>query len=166
MNSRLACAPIKTGRGIFIAGYSERGLARLDFPGAPTRARPLIQPLSQDQRAWHRLTKLALNIALAGMNPDRLPPLDVTAGTDFQRSVWRQMQRLRAGQTASYGELATAVGKPGAARAVGAACGANQIPVLIPCHRVLAAAGRLGGFSGGLENKRALLANEGVAWKE
>ena len=66
------------------------------------------------------------------------------------------------GRTASYGDLARDIGRPKAFRAVGGACGANPIPVLIPCHRALAANGRLGGFSGGLEWKRTLLAAEGV----
>jgi methylated-DNA-[protein]-cysteine S-methyltransferase len=84
------------------------------------------------------------------------------AGTPFRQKVWRAMQEIPAGETRSYGELAAAVGS--AARAVGGACGANPIPVIIPCHRVLAAAGALGGYSGdgGLETKVALLRLEGA----
>ena len=66
------------------------------------------------------------------------------------------------GQTFSYGEVAKAIGRPKAVRAVGGACGANPIPVLIPCHRVLAAGGKIGGFSGGLDWKRTLLARENI----
>ena len=66
------------------------------------------------------------------------------------------------GKTKSYGEIAQAIGKPKAVRAVGSACGANPIPVLVPCHRVLAANHKLGGFSGGLTRKRSLLAREGI----
>lgn len=69
------------------------------------------------------------------------------------------------GETKSYGEIAMELHRPLASRAVGGACGANPIPVLVPCHRVLAANGRLGGFSGGLEWKRRLLAIEGIAVK-
>lgn len=72
------------------------------------------------------------------------------------------MLRIPPGETRSYGEIAAALGQPLASRAVGGACGANPIPVLVPCHRVLAANGRLGGFSGGLDWKRRLLAIEGV----
>jgi O-6-methylguanine DNA methyltransferase len=72
------------------------------------------------------------------------------------------MRRISCGQTQSYGEIAKAIGKPKAVRAVGGACGANPIPVLVPCHRVLAAGGKIGGFSGGLDWKRKLLAREGV----
>jgi methylated-DNA-[protein]-cysteine S-methyltransferase len=81
-------------------------------------------------------------------------------GTPFQRRVWTAMSAIPFGRTRTYGELAGEVG--GIARAVGQACGANPIPIIIPCHRVVAGGGRLGGFSGGRgrDNKRALLAHE------
>ena len=84
------------------------------------------------------------------------------AGSPFQRAVWDAMCRIPVGQTASYGDLAREVGN--VARAVGMACGANPIPIIIPCHRVLAAGGRMGGFSGGggVETKRVLLELEGA----
>jgi len=97
---------------------------------------------------------------LAGKPPGRLPPLDLSAGTDFQRAVWEALRRIPPGQTRGYGEVAGEIGSPRAARAVGQACGANPIPLLIPCHRVLAAGGKLGGFSGGLDWKRLLLKRE------
>jgi methylated-DNA-[protein]-cysteine S-methyltransferase len=78
-------------------------------------------------------------------------------GTAFQKSVWRCLQQIPYGATISYGELARRVGKPGAARAVGSANGRNRIPIVIPCHRVIAADGTLGGFGGGLGIKMALL---------
>ncbi len=83
------------------------------------------------------------------------------AGSDFQRSVWREMTRIPYGEVLTYGEMAARSG--GVARAVGAACGANPIPVIIPCHRVVAGEG-LGGYSGrgGLETKRRLLILEGA----
>ncbi|MEK9967590.1 MAG: methylated-DNA--[protein]-cysteine S-methyltransferase [Ferrovibrio sp.] len=87
------------------------------------------------------------------------------AGTDFQRAVWDFMLAIPAGRTRSYGEAATAIGAgPVDARAVGSACGANPIPVIIPCHRILAAGGDAGGYSGkgGLETKRWLLRHEGA----
>jgi O-6-methylguanine DNA methyltransferase len=83
-------------------------------------------------------------------------------GTTFRRNVWNTLRKIACGQTKSYGEIARAVGKPKAVRAVGGACGANPIPVLIPCHRVVAANKKLGGFSGGLNWKRDLLAREGI----
>ena len=82
-------------------------------------------------------------------------------GTSFQRTVWRKLQEIPYGETISYGELAERIGKPKASRAVGSANGANRIPIVIPCHRVLAAGGKLGGFGGGLPTKEALLALEG-----
>lgn len=76
------------------------------------------------------------------------------------------MTKIQFGQTRSYGEIAGAIGKPKAVRAVGGACGANPIPVLVPCHRVLAANKKIGGFSSGLDWKRMLLAREGVSVAE
>jgi len=81
-------------------------------------------------------------------------------GTAFQRSVWRQLQEIPYGETISYGELARRVGNPKASRAVGSANGANPLPIVIPCHRVIAGDGTLGGFGGGLPTKQMLLALE------
>ena len=78
-------------------------------------------------------------------------------GTAFQRSVWRQLQEIPYGETISYGELARRVGNPKASRAVGSANGANPLPIVIPCHRVIAGDGTLGGFGGGLTTKQTLL---------
>lgn len=83
-------------------------------------------------------------------------------GTDFQRSVWDALRRIGYGQTASYGQIAAAVGNPGAVRAVGSAVGANPIPVIIPCHRIIRADGSIGGFALGLDAKRLLLNIEGI----
>jgi methylated-DNA-[protein]-cysteine S-methyltransferase len=84
------------------------------------------------------------------------------AGSPFQQAVWRAMCRIPAGATRSYGAIAAEVGAP--ARAVGGACGSNPIPIIIPCHRILATGGSLGGYSGqgGNETKRFLLALEGA----
>ena len=78
-------------------------------------------------------------------------------GTDFQKAVWRQLQKIPFGQTASYGDVARAVGSPKAFRAVGNANNKNPIPVIIPCHRVIGRSGDLTGFGGGLDAKAALL---------
>ena len=86
-------------------------------------------------------------------------PLD-PVGTGFQRSVWRSLQEIPYGTTISYGELARRIGNPKASRAVGAANGLNPIPIVIPCHRVIGANGKLTGFGGGLPTKEALLALE------
>ena len=78
-------------------------------------------------------------------------------GTPFQESVWRALTEIPYGETCSYGQLATNMGKPKASRAVGAANGVNPIPVIIPCHRVIGASGKLTGFGGGIETKQFLL---------
>lgn len=85
------------------------------------------------------------------------------AGTPFQREVWQSLADIPYGETVSYAELATMVGRPRAFRAVGQANGANPIPIVLPCHRVVASGGGIGGYGGGLEMKRQLLALEGVA---
>lgn len=84
-------------------------------------------------------------------------------GTPFQMSVWAALDHIPYGETITYGELAAAVGRPAAFRAVGQANGANPLPIFFPCHRVVAAGGRLGGYGGGLDMKRSLLALEGSA---
>ena len=84
-------------------------------------------------------------------------------GTDFQVSAWQAMRRIPFGRTISYGEQARSIGKPKAFRAVGSANGKNPIPIIVPCHRVLAGDGSLGGYSLGLAMKRKLLALEGVS---
>ena len=82
------------------------------------------------------------------------------AGTGFQRQVWGALREIPYGQTLSYGELARRIGRPGASRAVGAANGANPLPVVIPCHRVIGSDGGLTGFGGGLDVKLWLLDHE------
>lgn len=81
-------------------------------------------------------------------------------GTPFQQEVWRALCAIPYGQTRSYGQLAAALGRPSAARAVGGACRRNPIWLMIPCHRVVGASGSLTGYAGGLERKKALLALE------
>jgi O-6-methylguanine DNA methyltransferase len=111
---------------------------------------------------WHRATADALKQMLAGHAAKNLPPLDWAGTTEFQQSVWREMLKISTGKTRSYGEIAERIGNPKAVRAVGGACGANPIPVLVPCHRILAANKKLGGFSGGIEWKKDLLGREGI----
>jgi methylated-DNA-[protein]-cysteine S-methyltransferase len=83
-----------------------------------------------------------------------------TAGTPFQREVWKALRAIPAGTTISYGQLAINLGRKGASRAVGAANGANPIPIVVPCHRVIGADGSLTGFGSGLPRKRWLLDHE------
>jgi methylated-DNA-[protein]-cysteine S-methyltransferase len=157
----LTLLPVKTKLGNFVARYSPQGLAALDFPSSK-RAGLANQPaVTPAIRRWHTLTTRAVKAVLEGKTPGELPPLDVSQATDFQRRVWEELTWTPCGETRSYAEVARAIRKPKASRAVGGACGANPIPLLIPCHRVLATGGKLGGFSGGLNWKRRLLAAEG-----
>ncbi len=158
--------PIRTKHGVFMASYSTRGLKALCFPPHNTTSlrafftsKNGILPTPKI-RAWHRITTKALHAALAGLKPRRVPALDLSVGTPFQRKVWHALRRIPFGTVCTYAQVAQAIGKPGAARAVGNACRANPIPILIPCHRVIGAGGRLGGFSAGLKWKRKLLVHE------
>lgn len=163
----LHLAPLPTPHGEFLAHFSAEGLARLDFPTKRERddAQP-VASLPAPFRTWAEQAQSALLAALTAasrrVGKPALPPLDLSRGTKFRLRVWEELRRIPRGETRGYGEIAGELGRRKAARAVGGACGANPIPVLIPCHRVLAANGGLGGFSGGLEWKRRLLAIEGV----
>ena len=171
---------IPTEAGKFVAHFSERGLAAIDFPGrkrvesrselrVEQSSRPRLStriPLnslavSPEFRRWARLAENALRAVLAGKPVGKLPPFDWRGATEFQQSIWRALLRIPTGRTSTYAEVAAAAGHPRAVRAAGSACGANPIPVLVPCHRVVASGGKLGGFSGGLDWKRRLLAREG-----
>lgn len=158
---------LRTADGVFLAHYSVQGLAGLSFPvsgRANERRGPCVSPAAVPVtiRRWHRATTAAVKRALTGRTPRLLPPLDLARGTPFQQRVWAALRKIPLGETRSYGEIALAIRNPRAVRAVGGACGANPIPVLVPCHRVLAAHHRLGGFSSGLKWKRLLLWREEV----
>ncbi|WFF02132.1 methylated-DNA--[protein]-cysteine S-methyltransferase [Micromonospora sp. WMMD964] len=84
-------------------------------------------------------------------------PVSMPRGSAFERAVWREMTRIPYGETLTYGEVARLVGEVGAARAVGVACNRNPVPVLVPCHRIVGAGGKLVGFGGGLPRKIKLL---------
>ncbi|MBQ6472097.1 MAG: methylated-DNA--[Victivallales bacterium] len=87
-------------------------------------------------------------------------------GTEFQQEVWEALLRIPYGHSVTYSDVARAIGRPKAVRAVANAVGANPLCIIVPCHRVLAAGGRLGGYSAGLEYKRQLLKLEGIPWLE
>jgi O-6-methylguanine DNA methyltransferase len=144
-----------SGRSLSVPSASDSRLHRLAFSGAHRDAATKLA-------RWLEVTETALQQALRGSVPETLPPFDLGAGTAFQQSVWETLRRIPGGRTMTYGEVAKAIGRPQAMRAVGQACGSNPIPVLIPCHRVLAAHGGIGGFSGGLHWKIKLLGREGV----
>jgi methylated-DNA-[protein]-cysteine S-methyltransferase len=87
-------------------------------------------------------------------------PVRFTTGSAFERAVWERIATIPYGQTRTYGRIAREVGEPGGAQAVGAACGRNPVPIIVACHRVVGAGGRLVGFGGGLPRKRHLLTLE------
>jgi O-6-methylguanine DNA methyltransferase len=160
----MECFLIPTIDGIFTAHFSDAGLARLEFP-AHNVSRLVFSPRDDSEQKgvpWRRLTQTAIEQVLRGATPEALPPIDLTSGTDFQREVWEILRTILPGKTMTYAEVAAAIRRPKAVRAVGQACGANPIPMLVPCHRVLAAQGGLGGFSAGLVWKIKLLEREGV----
>jgi O-6-methylguanine DNA methyltransferase len=156
---------IPTPDGLFLAHFSERGLVALDFPPASGQPKPGADPTPQPPRIrqWAAWLESALTAALAGRKPGRLPPLDPAPATPFRQAVWAALRAIPRGETRTYAQIAAAAGRPGAARAAGQACAVNPVPILVPCHRVLAAGGRLGGFAGGRTWKQRLLEREG-AW--
>ena len=120
----------------------------------PVGAKPPPKP-------WLHQTHSAITSILAGEVPEELPPLDLSVGTKLQQQLWHALMHISIGSTCTYSELAHILQRPKAARTCGQACGANPIPLIIPCHRVLAKGNKLGGFSAGLNWKRKLLKAEG-----
>jgi methylated-DNA-[protein]-cysteine S-methyltransferase len=150
---------VPTKLGPFRIQCSSRGISRIVFPGfggARFRATAKCPPPPSFIRTCAR----QLRQYAAGKRVRWTVPLDLSAGTAFQQAVWRALKTIPRGQTRSYGWVARKIGRPGASRAVGAACGANPVPVVVPCHRVIAGDGSIGGFGGGLFMKRRLLALE------
>lgn len=151
-----------TPLGPVLIGHSGRGVCHLRFVASEPEA------LEELRVAWPRarlvrdasLAELAGRLFTPGAGPR--PRLHVR-GTNFQLKAWEALLRVPPGMLVSYGALADALGAPGAARAVGAAVGANPVAVLIPCHRVIQASGALGGYRWGLTRKAALIANEWAA---
>ena len=140
---------------------SPRGLREIRF-GLPAGPETGVASVPAPEVALHLdAAESALERMLGGGEPGPLPALDLEGGTPFQVAVWRALLRIPRGEVKSYGALAMEVGQ-GSARAVGQAVGANPLPVLVPCHRVVTSDGRLGGFSGGLQRKVVLLRLEGV----
>lgn len=165
----LARVVLSTPLGDMIALDSGAGLAALEFcepaarparlearlgrffPGAATVERET--PLLARVRAW-------LDAYFAGTIAEPFDgPLDLR-GRPFERQVWEALRAIPAGETRSYGEVAAAIGRPAASRAVGAANGANPAALIVPCHRVIGSTGSLTGYGGGLDRKRWLLGHE------
>ncbi len=129
------------------------GALRAEFPAAR------LAPMAPAQTTLFEDWMQRLGEHLAGRRPQLALPLD-TLGTAFQREVWKYLQTIPYGQTRSYAEVAQAIGRPDAARAVARACATNAVALLIPCHRVIRGDGALSGYRWGLDRKRALLDSE------
>jgi O-6-methylguanine DNA methyltransferase len=157
----------RTSRGWVAVAYTGRGIRALTLP-VETREKAMQalrseigSPLTRGQR----YTRLAQDLDRY-FEGEAVPfnyPLDLVAARPFQRRVWSALQEIPFGTTRSYGEVARAIGMPRAARAVGQAVGANPIPLLIPCHRVVASGGSLGGYAWGPRWKRRLLQVERIS---
>jgi len=141
------------------------GITEIRFPNNSAPLPSVDESASGQDNHYLTLTIEQLNAYFEG----RLKVFDVPLslrGTDFQRGVWAQLQKVTHGTTASYGEIARAMSKPKAARAVGMANNKNPIPIIIPCHRIIGSNGSLTGFAGGLDTKRWLLKHESISFKD
>jgi methylated-DNA-[protein]-cysteine S-methyltransferase len=142
--------------------FTERGLKALEFAGDDSSSAPEPDSLSPLLQSCIEAAKLDLAAYFQGVPTDFNSLALDPPGTPFQLRVWQELRRIPRGQAISYKELARRIGSPKASRAVGQANGRNPIPLIIPCHRVIAADGGLGGYSSGLDRKRWLLEHEGA----
>lgn len=142
---------------------SPNGIQKVLFHRQPE---PMVQKLNPAKPAHRWLSRAVRELSeyFEGKRKTFEFPLDLQ-GTDFQRKVWMRLREIPFGQTCSYKDIAVGIGKPGATRAVGNANGQNSVCIAIPCHRVIAADGSIGGYSGGLQFKRRLLKVEGIQLK-
>lgn len=163
----------QTPLGLMMIGATDRGICFLQFGDSDAELltglqqqfpAAAVQAMPEASRTQFDSWMSALNRHLRGIEPRLDLPLDVR-GTAFQLIVWRYLQKLPYGEVRSYAEVATAIGKPTAARAVARACATNSVALLIPCHRVVRGTGELGGYRWGMQRKRVLLDNERAASK-
>jgi len=148
---------VDTSIGRLLLAATDHALCLIEFQnGAPAEPQPDWTPSSRGVLAD---ASRQLKEYFAGKREDFDLPLE-PSGTEFQRTVWKHLRDIPYGQTISYGELAKRVGNPKASRAVGAANGRNPLPIVVPCHRVIGASGKMTGFGGGIPVKEALLALE------
>ncbi len=155
-------AIIDTILGKMLLAATEKGICRLSFDEDESA---LVRrfPQATIEPGGAAMAALVTGAIAAVEQPATMPelPIDV-AGTAFQEAVWQELRRIPPGETRTYAQIAAAIGKPGAVRAAGSANGANNVSVLIPCHRVIRTDGTLGGYAYGLARKAELLKREGV----
>ena len=154
-------ATAETDLGTMMVAATEKGICRLSFDEGEGELRKRF-PNAAIEPGGEAMAELVRRTVDAVNAPERRHdlPLDVR-GTAFQEAVWRELSRIPPGESLSYAALAARAGRPSAVRAAGTACGANNIAVLIPCHRARRGDGSPGGFAYGLERKAALLEREG-----
>ncbi|HTN13561.1 MAG TPA: methylated-DNA--[protein]-cysteine S-methyltransferase [Sphingomonadaceae bacterium] len=155
-------AVVETTLAPMLVAATEKGVCRLSFNEGEEDLRAIFPAaeLAEGGEDFAALLKLVV-AAVESPGTGEDIPLDVK-GTAFQEAVWRELRRIPKGETRSYAEIAAAAGKPKAVRAAGGANGANNVAVLIPCHRVVRSDGSIGGYAYGTAIKEALLAREGV----
>lgn len=153
-------AVVETSLGAMLLAATDKGICRLSFDEDETALARRF-PKATIVAGGEALENLVTGAIAAIDNPAQMPdlPLDI-AGTAFQQAIWNELRRIPAGETRTYADIAAAVGKPKAVRAAGSANGANNVAVLIPCHRVIRTDGTLGGYAYGLERKEKLLSAE------
>ena len=156
-------AVVDTVLGKMLLAATAKGICRLSFDEDESELRRRF-PNALIEAGGDAMADLVEGAVAACADPAHMPdlPLDV-AGTAFQQAVWDELRRIPPGETRSYAAIAAAVGKPAAVRATGSANGANNVAVLIPCHRVIRTDGSLGGYAYGLERKEELLRREAKA---
>lgn len=157
----IAFTTLRTPIGRLLVIASPRGLLRINFAGRENRRGNLpkgVRSTRANQEARQHLAAAVRQLRdyFAGQRSTFNLPLDLT-GTPYQLRVWRALQHVPFGRTLSYGQLATRLGTPRSARAVGRACATNPVPVVVPCHRVVGGDGALHGYDGGLWRKQRLL---------
>jgi O-6-methylguanine DNA methyltransferase len=167
MENSTVIGRFNTPFGEFGAVITSKGLSRLTFPTEPFSfceewvKRWIPEAFVVEDKTTMLNISEQLNAYFKGDLRKFQLPLDLR-GTPFQLKVWHQLENINFGQTRSYSQIAHLIGSPKAIRAVGAANGANPIPIIIPCHRVIGSSGKLVGYAGGLDLKYSLLILEGV----
>jgi AraC family transcriptional regulator of adaptative response/methylated-DNA-[protein]-cysteine methyltransferase len=155
-----------TKLGVLLVARSEKGICSVSLCNSREEAETSLRIRFAKAAVERDDAALASDVRFVGARIEGrqladTPPLDLN-GTEFQRDVWNQLLAIPAGATRTYGDIATAIKRPRATRAVAQACGANPIAVVVPCHRVVMSDGSIGGYSGLPGVKKALLEAEGV----
>ena len=151
---------VPTSLGAMLIAATDRGLCRIAFDEDAASLASRF-PQAKIVSGGGALASLAAQVVALVESPERDHDLPLgVRGTAFQEAIWQALRAIPAGETRSYAELAALAGRPGAVRAAGSACGANPVPVLIPCHRVTRTDGSTGGYAYGPERKQVLLERE------